>query len=91
MLLKIVLVIYAAMSVVTFVAYGLDKRRAACGGRRIPEKNLHLMELSCGWPGALVGQNIFRHKRRKGSFMLVFALIVLVHAAAWYGAWHFKA
>lgn len=82
----IIVAAYAAASLLTFAAYGIDKSSASRGRRRISEKTLHLMELCCGWPGALAGQSVFRHKRRKGSYMAVFALIVLVHAAAW-GAW----
>jgi uncharacterized membrane protein YsdA (DUF1294 family) len=73
---------YIALSVVTFVAYGLDKRRAASGGRRIPEIALHLLELCCGWPGALIAQQVFRHKRRKTRYLVVFWLIVALHLAA---------
>jgi uncharacterized membrane protein YsdA (DUF1294 family) len=35
------LVVVALMSVVAFVAYGFDKRRARKNGRRVPEKTLH--------------------------------------------------
>jgi len=78
---------YAVVSLVTFAAYGLDKRRAIRGRRRIPERTLHLLELLGGWPGALAGQTLFRHKRRKLSYMAVFAVIVVLHAAAW-TAWY---
>jgi uncharacterized membrane protein YsdA (DUF1294 family) len=80
-------VIYAVMSLITFTYYGLDKRRAGRGGWRIPEKTLHLLELLGGWPGALLAQSLFRHKRSKASYMLVFWLIVALHAAAWIGAY----
>lgn len=75
--------IYLVMSVVTFVAYGVDKRRAVRGKWRIAEGTLHLLELCGGWPGAAVGQIVFRHKRRKLSYMLVFAMIVALHVGAW--------
>ncbi len=78
---------YAAVSLVTLAAYGLDKRRAVQRRRRIPERTLHLFELLGGWPGALAGQTLFRHKRRKFSYMAVFAAIVALHAAAW-TAWY---
>ena len=81
-----VLLIYATVSLVTFVTYGLDKRAARRGDRRVPEARLHLLELCGGWPGALVAQQVFRHKRRKGSFLIVTAAIVLLHALAW-GWW----
>lgn len=74
--------VYAAMSLVTLIAYALDKRRAISRGRRIPERTLHLLELLGGWPGALIAQQAFRHKRRKGRYLAVFTLIVAIHIAA---------
>lgn len=55
------------------------------GGRvqRIPERTLHTLELLGGWPGALVGQQLFKHKRSKAPYMRVFWVIVLLHVAAW--------
>jgi uncharacterized membrane protein YsdA (DUF1294 family) len=82
-LLPWVVLWYAAASLVTFIAYGIDKRRAKHGHGRIPERHLHTLELLGGWPGALAGQMFFRHKWRKFSYMLVLAAIVMLHAAAW--------
>jgi uncharacterized membrane protein YsdA (DUF1294 family) len=76
---------YTLVSIVTFAAYGFDKRRAIHGARRVPERTLHGLELLGGWPGALVAQNVFRHKRRKFRYMLVFLGIVAIHAAVWIG------
>lgn len=78
-----VLVGYAVASVVAFLAYGLDKRRARNGGRRVPERTLHVVELCGGWPGAFAAQRFFRHKTRQRSYQLVFWAIVLAHAAFW--------
>ena len=69
------------MSVVCFTAYGLDKRRAANGSRRVPENTLHMLALLGGWPGALLGQRQFRHKTQKMSFLIVFWLVVVLHVA----------
>src|SRR5436305_9466452 len=81
--MKIVVVLYlilvVVMSLASFVAYWLDKRRAAKERRRIPERTLHLMALLGGWPGALMGQRQFRHKTQKLSFRIVFWLTVLLH------------
>ncbi len=74
---------YALVSLVTFAVYALDKRRAIRGGRRVPERTLHVLELLGGWPGALLGQRVFRHKRRKLNYMLVFAGIVALHLSMW--------
>lgn len=71
----------AVTSVISFAAYGLDKRRAAVGGRRVPERTLHLLALLGGWPGAILAQRQFRHKTRKVSFLIVFWAVVVVHLA----------
>jgi uncharacterized membrane protein YsdA (DUF1294 family) len=83
MLLPIVIGGYAVVSLITFVAYAVDKRRAVRQRRRIPERTLHLLELLGGWPGALLAQRIVRHKRQKVSYVLVLAGIVLIHLIAW--------
>ncbi len=81
-----VLLAYAVASVLTFFVYGLDKRAAMRGRWRTPEATLHLLELLGGFPGALLAQRILRHKRAKVRYLIVFWLIVLLHAAAW-GGW----
>jgi uncharacterized membrane protein YsdA (DUF1294 family) len=77
----------AVASAAAIVAHAADKRAAARGGRRVPEGTLHLLALVGGWPGALLAMQLFRHKTRKPSFLLVTVGIVLVHAAAAYAAW----
>jgi len=75
--------IYGGMSLVTFIAFGWDKAAAGRGSRRVPEMNLHLLELLGGWPGALLGAMVFRHKTRKGSYLLATGAVVIVHVMAW--------
>lgn len=74
---------YAAMSLLCLAAYALDKRAARRGARRTPEATLHLLELLGGWPGALLGQRLIRHKNSKLRYQIVFWGIVALHAAAW--------
>lgn len=81
-LLLLVSEIYAAMSLITFALYGMDKYSATKGKWRIPEKTLHLFELSCGWPGAAFGQQLFRHKTRKISFRVLFWICVILNSSA---------
>jgi|GEM_PF-958297 len=69
------------MSGVTFAAYGWDKHQAVAGGRRVPERTLHILAFMGGWPGAWMGQKRFRHKTKKLSFLIVFWCIVLLHLA----------
>ena len=73
------LIVVAVTSLWAFVAYGIDKRRAKTGNRRVPETSLHLLALVGGWPGALAAQRIFRHKTQKLSFQLVFWTVVVLH------------
>ena len=83
MVIQIAAIVYAAMSLVTFIAYGLDKRAAVKQKHRTPEKTLHVLASCGGWPGALVGQQVFRHKRRKKMFMAVTILVAIGHIGAW--------
>lgn len=71
-----------ALSGLSFAAYGIDKRRSSNGGRRVRERTLHLMALAGGWPGALLGQRMFRHKTKKVSFLVGFWLTVILHFVA---------
>ncbi|MEH6708986.1 MAG: DUF1294 domain-containing protein [Alloalcanivorax venustensis] len=68
--------VYALLSAISFLLYGLDKRAATRGGWRTSEARLHLFELLGGWPGALLAQRVFRHKTRKAEFQVVFYLAV---------------
>lgn len=79
MMFKFYFALTLLMSLVTFVAYGWDKRQAVAGNDRLSESSLHLLALFCGWPGALVGQRFFRHKTVKLSFRFVLWAIVSLH------------
>jgi uncharacterized membrane protein YsdA (DUF1294 family) len=73
------MIVVVVMSLVCFIAYGIDKRQAANGGRRVSEPTLHLMAFLGGWPGALMGQRHFRHKTQKATFRIVFWIVVVLH------------
>lgn len=74
---------YGIVSVLAFLLYWSDKRKARADHWRTPENVLHALEFAGGWPGALLAQQVFRHKTRKVSFQLVFWLIVLLHQVFW--------
>lgn len=69
------------MSPVTFAAFAWDKWRAKREKSRVPEKTLHIMALVGGWPGAVLGQNWFRHKTLKPVFRGILLAICGVHIA----------
>ena len=68
-----------AVSLVTYLAYRHDKRRAEENDRRVPEQTLHLLELTGGWPVAYLAQQQYRHKTAKGSYQFAFWCIVAMH------------
>lgn len=79
-MLRAIVLWYAAMSVLTFGVYLRDKAAARNGRWRTREGVLHLLALAGGWPGAVLGQRFIHHKSRKGTFLLISALTVLLNA-----------
>lgn len=82
----IIALVYLVASIVAFLAYALDKSAAKQGRWRIPESTLHVLGLACGWPGALLAQQLFRHKTAKPSFVSAFWSTVLLNFAGFYAA-----
>jgi uncharacterized membrane protein YsdA (DUF1294 family)/cold shock CspA family protein len=71
--------VYLVMSLVTFIAYALDKSAAKDGRWRTQESTLHLFSFLGGWPGALLAQNKLRHKSSKQEFKRVYKVTVLLN------------
>lgn len=65
-------------NVLTLVIYGIDKTAARKTWRRVPESTLLVFGVVGGWPGAIVGQQLFRHKTQKQPFKTYFIISVLV-------------
>lgn len=78
----VVATIYLVVSLMTFIAYALDKSAAKSGQRRTPEKTLFFFGLVGGWPGAIFAQQLFRHKSSKREFQSIFWLTVLLNCGA---------
>lgn len=83
----IVLMVYIGLSLMAFLAYAFDKSAAINGRWRTPEKTLHLLSVAGGWPGALLAQQLLRHKCSKPSFVAVFWITVAANVAGFF-AWH---
>lgn len=64
--------LYFAASLVCFVVYAIDKSAARANRWRVSENTLILLGLTCGWPGAIVAQQVLRHKSNKRSFRSAF-------------------
>ena len=80
-----ILYLYLIASLFTFLKYALDKSAAKKSKWRTPESTLHLLSIIGGWPGALIAQQILRHKSKKLSFRIVFWFTVLLNCCgvAW--------
>lgn len=74
-----VLALYLGLSVIAFIYYGIDKSAARQHGRRVAETTLILLGMLGGWPGAIIGQQVFRHKTAKVTFRAVFWVSVLIN------------
>jgi uncharacterized membrane protein YsdA (DUF1294 family)/cold shock CspA family protein len=85
----IILSLYVGLSIITYLAYALDKSAAKRGAWRTQESTLHLISLAGGWPGALIAQQKLRHKSKKESFRFVFWVTVLLNVSGF--VWLFTA
>jgi uncharacterized membrane protein YsdA (DUF1294 family) len=74
-----ILILYVFASLVTALAYAVDKSAARNGRWRTAESTLHVMAVLGGWPGALVAQKVFHHKGRKASFQIAFLATVALN------------
>lgn len=69
------------LGMATFIAYGIDKRRAKkTDARRIPERTLHRLSWLGGVAGGWLGRSRFRHKTQKRGFTIRLTLASLLHA-----------
>ena len=73
--------LYVGASVVCALVYAIDKSAAKAGRWRVSESTLHTLSLVGGWPGALVAQQVLRHKSNKASFRSAFWGTVVVNVA----------
>jgi uncharacterized membrane protein YsdA (DUF1294 family)/cold shock CspA family protein len=73
---------FMILSIITFVAYALDKNAAQNGNWRTKESTLHTLALIGGWPGAMYAQQKLRHKSIKTEFRQVFWATVVMNISA---------
>ena len=59
-----------------------DKSSAQRGARRTQETTLHMLSIVGGWPGALLAQQVLRHKLVKAEFRSFFWGIVAFNVGA---------
>lgn len=84
---QIVIIAYAAylvlLSIITFIAYGADKKKAESGKWRTKEKTLLLLSFFGGAFGGYPAMLIFRHKTKGEHWYFTFVnwLGLAIHVA----------
>lgn len=80
-----------AINIVTVGVYRYDKMIAGSSRSRIPERNLLLLALFGGSPGAYIAMFLWRprHKAQKGSFQWKYWAIVVGQIVLLGGYWQF--
>lgn len=67
------------MSLITFILYGVDKRKAQKNKWRIKEATLLLSSFIFGSIGGLIGMYGLRHKTKHWYFVVVNYLSLIIH------------
>ena len=71
------------INVITFEAFGLDKRKAKKRKFRIRESVLLGLALIGGSLGAMAGMFLFHHKTRKPAFRIGIPVLFLLQGVIW--------
>ena len=80
----ILLLYFAAINLISFCAFGIDKKWAKKEKARISEKTLFIMALIGGSIGTWGGMYYFRHKTKHWYFVVLMPLILLVQVVGVY-------
>ncbi|OGH69281.1 MAG: hypothetical protein A3I29_01380 [Candidatus Magasanikbacteria bacterium RIFCSPLOWO2_02_FULL_44_11] len=75
------LVYLIIVNLVTLIVFAVDKISSQSNAWRTRERTLLLLTLLGGTVGALFAMYFFRHKTRKGSFLMLFSVILLIQLA----------
>ncbi len=78
----IVLGLWLLWNLAVFLLYGIDKRKAQTGARRVPEKTLLGCAFLLGGLGAFAGMFCFRHKTRHTRFRILLPLALVLSLCA---------
>lgn len=79
---KITILLYfiIIINILSFLAFGIDKRKAKKGQWRIKESTLFLLSIFGGSLGAMLGMKVFHHKTKHKSFTFFIPAIFIIEA-----------
>ena len=69
------------ISIITFCLYGVDKKKAIKGKRRISEKCLFSFGIFGGAIGAILGMVTFSHKTKHFYFWIINVFMLIIQIA----------
>ncbi len=78
---RIIIYHLAAINLLTFIVYGLDKYKAKHKKWRTPEATLLILAALGGSPAALLAMYLFRHKTLHNKFRFGVPIILLLQTA----------
>lgn len=87
MIFRLFLILLAAMNIVAFIMYGIDKYKAKKSEWRIPESTLLWLAVLGGSVGALVGMKVWHHKTMHKKFYLGVPAILILQLALFVWIW----
>ena len=73
------LVYMAVINVLTFAAFGMDKRAAVHNRWRTRESTLLGLSAVGGACGGLIGMYVFHHKTKKPAFAIGLPAMIVIH------------
>lgn len=79
--LKFIILFFIIMSIVTFIMYFIDKRKAVKKRWRIPEATLLTVSFLGGSFGAFLAMKTFRHKTQHAKFYITVPVMMVLHIA----------
>ena len=79
---NIFIIYFIGINLITFIVFGIDKRKAVKHRYRIPEKKLFGLAIVGGSVGALLGMYVWRHKTRVWYFVVCIPAILILQITA---------
>ncbi len=76
--MKILIIYFIIINLVTFFVFGIDKRKAIKQKWRISEFTLIMLCVIGGSFGGLLGMKVFRHKTKHSKFYIGVPLIIII-------------